>query len=148
MTPAPNNSYLRNTVLQATPERLQLMLYDGAIRFATQGREAVERRDFEQIYEKLSRAQRIVLEMQAGLRHEINPELCGRMSALYNFIHHKLVNGSMNRSVADIDDALHILKLERETWSMLVDKLARERTEVDGALCEVGRGAPAGEFEA
>lgn len=138
MTPPAAHSYLRNAVLQATPERLQLMLYDGAIRFATQGREAVERRDFEQIYEKLSRAQRIVLEMQSGLRHEVNPELCARMSALYHFIHRKLVNGSMLRDVAEIDDALRILKLERETWALLVDKLARERREADDNCCEIG----------
>ena len=37
MTPCPNpqaaQQYLRTKVLTATPEQLQLMLYDGAIRF-------------------------------------------------------------------------------------------------------------------
>ena len=36
-TQAPN-SYLRNAILQATPERLQLMLFDGAIRYAAMAR--------------------------------------------------------------------------------------------------------------
>lgn len=35
------DAYLRDAVLTAPPEQLQLMLYDGAIRFATQAREAV-----------------------------------------------------------------------------------------------------------
>ncbi len=132
MSTTDSANYLRNAVMQATPEQLQLMLYDGAIRFALQGREAIERKDYEAIYDRLSRAQRIVLEMQAGLRPEVNPELCDRMSALYNFIYRKLVSGSVNRDVTDIDDAVRILRAERETWALLVDKIAKEcRTQGD-----------------
>jgi len=122
-----SNHYRNNQILTASQEQILLLLYDGAIRFALQGREAIERKDYEVIYDKLSRAQRIVLEMQAGLRHEVNPELCDRMSALYNFIHRKLVSGSVNRSTSDIDDALKILRIERETWVMLLEKIAKER---------------------
>jgi flagellar protein FliS len=128
MSATDSANYLRNAVMQATPEQLHLMLYDGAIRFALQGREAIERKDYEAIYDRLSRAQRIVLEMQAGLRPEVNPELCDRMSALYNFIYRKLVSGSVNREAKDIDDAVKILRAERETWALLVDKIAKECT--------------------
>ncbi len=121
------NSYLRDTVMQASPEQLQLMLYDGAIRFACQGREAIEQKNYEQVYEKLSRAQKIVLEMQAGLRHEVHPELCSRMAALYAFIYRKLVNASVQRNTSDVDDAVKVLRHERETWVLLLDKVARER---------------------
>ncbi|UCG17857.1 MAG: flagellar protein FliS, partial [Phycisphaerales bacterium] len=44
--PTPN-SYLRNAVMTATPEQLHLMLYDGAIRFTLQARDAIEARDYE-----------------------------------------------------------------------------------------------------
>ncbi len=121
------HSYLRNAILQATPEQLQLMLFDGAIRHATKGREAIEKRDFEQIYESLSRAQRIVLEMEAGLRPDVNAELCDQMAALYNFVYRKLVSANVRRDVGDIDDALQILRHQRETWVMLLDKVSQER---------------------
>ena len=39
------NSYLRNAVMTASPEQLHLMLYDGAIRFSLQARDAIEARD-------------------------------------------------------------------------------------------------------
>ncbi|MDB5290844.1 MAG: Flagellar protein FliS, partial [Phycisphaerales bacterium] len=36
MNPQAAQNYLRTRVLTATPEQLQMMLYDGAIRFAEQ----------------------------------------------------------------------------------------------------------------
>ena len=122
-----DNSYLRNTVLQATPEQLQLMLYDGAIRYALQGREALEQQDFEQVYEKLTRAQQIMLELDAGLRPEVHREICEQMSALYNFVYRKLVDASVQKDVSAVDDALNILRHQRETWVMLMEKVSRMR---------------------
>jgi len=112
--------------MTASPEQLQLMLYDGAIRFATQGREAITARNHELAFEKLSRAQKIVLEMERGLRPEIAPELCARMAALYLFIYRKLVDGCVEHDVKPVDEALELLRFERETWRMLLDKIARE----------------------
>lgn len=121
------NDYLRNRIMQATPEQLHLMLYDGAIRYATQGREAILRKDYEQIYEKLTRAQHVIMEMQVGLRSEVNEELVERMSALYNFIYRKLVDACVHRNASDVDDALKILRHQRETWVMLIEKINEER---------------------
>lgn len=121
-----SDEYLRNTVMTATPEQLQLMLYDGAIRFATQAREALAKSDFETSCEKLLRAQRIVLEMRNGLRPEVNPELCDQISALYDFVYNRLVDANMQRDPAAIDEALRILEHQRETWRLLIEKIRRE----------------------
>ena len=122
-----SNTYLRDAVLTATPEQLQLMLYDGAIRFSMQARDALERKDYETSYERLTRAQHIILEMLNGLDHDVNPDLCERVASIYNFLYRKLVDASVERKVEHIDDALKVLRIERETWQMLVDKLGRAR---------------------
>jgi flagellar protein FliS len=127
------NSYLRNAVMTASPEQLHLMLYDGAIRFSLQARDAIEARDYETSYNKLSRAQAIILEMQNGLRPEVNRELCERMAAIYSFIYRKLVDASVHHSVSDLDDALKILRYQRETWVMLIDKVNQTRAEQGAA---------------
>jgi flagellar protein FliS len=127
MTATATNPYLRDAVLTATPEQLQLMLYDGAIRFAVQGREAMEKKDYETMYLRLTRAQNIVIEMLNGLNHDVNPELCGRMASIYNFIYRKLVDACVHRTAGGIDDALRVLHSERQTWQMLVDKVNRVR---------------------
>ncbi len=127
MTTDGSAAYLRDAVMTATPEQLQLMLYDGAIRFATQGRDAILAKDHERIYDRFSRAQRIVLEMQSSLRPEVNPSLCAQMASLYNFIYRKLVDANIHRDLAACDDALKILQYQRETWVMLIEKLKAER---------------------
>ena len=123
MTQDASGEYLRNTVMTATPEQLQMMLYDAAIRFARQGREALERNDFETGCEKLLRAQRIVVELQNGLRHEVNPTLCEQLSGLYTFVYNRLIDANLNHRVGPIDEALQILEHQRETWRLLMQKL-------------------------
>src|SRR5690606_33210961 len=72
----PATSYLRTKILTATPEQLQLMLYDGAIRFIDQGRAALEQKQFDRSYEALTRAQNILLELNCSLRPDVAPEMC------------------------------------------------------------------------
>ena len=127
MTAATPNPYLRDAVMTANPEQLQLMLYDGAIRFALQARDAIEKKDFENMYLRLTRSQNIVLEMLNGLNRDTNPGLCGRMAAIYNFIYRKLVDACVHRRVEEIDDAVRLLRMERETWQLLVNKILQTR---------------------
>ncbi len=127
MVPGGPNEYLRNQILTASPEQLQMMLYDGAIRFSRQGREAIERKDVEGSYNALTRAQRIVLEMLNGLNHDVNPELCARMAALYTFVYRRLVEAGVQKDIKAVDDALRILEYQRETWRMLMEKLSQQR---------------------
>lgn len=121
-----SQEYLKNAVLTATPEQLQMMLYDGAIRFTLRGAEALQRKDFEGAFNGFERAQRIVLELNNGLRREINPQLVDQMSALYDFIYRRLIDANVRQNLGAADEAVRILKHLRETWVMLMEKLAEE----------------------
>jgi len=134
----PNDAYLRNAVMTATPEQLHLMLYDGAIRFARQAQQALHEKRFEDSFNALTKAQRIVLEMTNGLNHEINPDLCAKMAGLYNFIYRKLVDANVSRDATAVDDALRILGYQRETWGLLVDKLKGDREDAPTAHTSPG----------
>jgi len=125
MADAGDNPYLRNAVMTAGPEQLQLMLYDGAIRFASQAKEAIENKEIENSFNLLTRAQNIVREMENGLRHEVSPELCSQMASLYRFVFGKLVDANVNKDVRAVDDALKVLRHQRETWAILADKVQK-----------------------
>ena len=120
------NEYLKTRVLTAPPEQLQLMLYDGAIRFCEQARQAIEQRQVEQGYQLLCKAQKIVTELMVSLRDEYAPETCDNMRRLYLFCYERLTEANMKREIPPIDEALEVLKHIRETWSMLIDKLKQE----------------------
>jgi flagellar protein FliS len=119
-----SEQYLRSAVLTASPEQLQLMMIEGAIRFATRGISAIQARDHEAVYNAMDRAQRIVLELINGMRRDANPELVDRMTALYNFIYRRLVEATVNRDVSAAEEAIRILRHERATWELLIAKVA------------------------
>jgi flagellar secretion chaperone FliS len=124
---APSQEYLKTKVMTASPEMLTLMLWDGAIRFSEQGKEAIVKKDIEGSYKSLVRAQRIMTELVTNLKHDVNPDLCGKLAALYNFIYRRLVDANLTKNAQLVDDALEIMRHQRETWVMLIEKLTKER---------------------
>jgi len=128
-----SNEYLRNAVLTASPEQLHLMLYDGAIRFTQQGIEGIQNKNWEQAFNGFSRAQKIILEMTQSLNYDVDPQLCSRMAAIYNFIYRKLVDASVQRSAETAREALGLIEYQRETWVLLINKLQQERGQSEAA---------------
>ena len=116
------------------------MLYDGAIKFCRQAVRAMTQQQFEESYNSLMRAQKIVLELSTSLKHEIDPELCGRLAALYTFIYRRLVDANVDREVPPIEEAIRLLSFQRETWLMLMRK-------TDGDAGAAGTSAPTSVIE-
>jgi len=122
-----SNEYLKTKIMTASPEQLQLMLYDGAIRFCEQARPAIRGRDIEKSYSLLTRAENIIMEMMKSMRDDIAPETCAKMRSLYLFCYEKLVEANLKKDIEHLDDALKVLRHMRETWLLLMDKLHREK---------------------
>jgi len=144
--PPTANAYLRTRVLSASPEELRLMLLDGAIKFLRQGREAMTRKDFEGIFNGFSQAREIVFELLTTIREDVNPELAAQAKALYAFIYRSLVEAGHEKDLAKTDRVIELLEFERETWVMLMRKLAEERgttTSADVAPAAAPAPAPA-----
>ena len=127
MNPQGAQNYLRTRIFTATPEQLQMMLYDGAIRFAEQARPALEKRDWESSYNMISRAQRIITELTCTLKHDVAPELCKQLAALYNYVYRKLLEANTDHKIEALDEALKILRYQRETWSLLLDQMGKQK---------------------
>lgn len=136
MTPQGPNPYLRTKILTASPEELRLMLLDGAMKFSKQARKHLDREkpDFENAYENLMRAQKIVLELSTSMKEEVDPDLVTKLSALYTYIYRLLVDASVEHRVEPLDEAIKLLGYERQTWSMLMEKNAVERGTTPGNI--------------
>lgn len=127
MNPQGAQNYLRTRVFTATPEQLQMMLFDGAVRFAEQARPALEKQDWETSYNLISRVQKIITELNCTLKHDVAPELCARLTSLYNYAYRKLVEANTRHDVAALDEALSVLRYQRDTWSMLLQQLGKQK---------------------
>lgn len=120
-------NYLRTKVLTATPEQLQMMLFDGALRFGEQAKAALQQKQFEQSYNLISRVQKIITEMSCALKHDVFPDLCGKLAALYNYAYRKLIEANIEHTVEPLEEALGILRYQRETWALLLQQLGRQK---------------------
>ena len=139
-------NYLRTKVLTATPEQLQLMLYDGALRFCEQGKAALEAKNFEQSHTLISKAQKIVVELTSTLRHDLSPDLCGKLAAIYNFVYRQLIDANINHELQPLIEAAKLLCYQRETWALLMQQLQKSKA---GAMAKtLDMPAPSDRMEA
>ena len=146
MNPQAAKKYLRTKVLTATAEQLQMMLFDGAIRFCEQARIALEKKNFEQSYQALTKAQAIVNQLICALKPDVLPELCKRLKGLYTFAYRRLVDANLNHHVESLDEALNVLKFQRQTWAMLMESLGKQKAAAAAAKLDIP--APDGRMEA
>ncbi len=121
------NAYLRTRVLTASPEELRLLLLDGAIKFANQGKEGLLHKDFEASYNGFSQCREIIIELLTSIRSEPDPALAERVKALYTFMYKHLVEGVHEKDITKIDAVIELLNYERGTWVLLMEKAANER---------------------
>lgn len=146
MNPQAAQTYLRTRVMTATPEQLQMMLYDGAIRFAEQAKAAMDGGDYEKSYVAISRVQKILTEMSCGLKPDVLPELCQKLSALYSYVYRKLIDANVKHDAEAMGEALNLLRYQRETWVLLLDNLGKQKAAI--AATRIAIPAPSGRMEA
>ena len=118
-------AYKRQQVLTATPEALTLMLYNGALRFMTEGREAIERKDYEEANNSLQKAQNIITEFRVTLIMEY--EISHQLLPLYNYVYDRLVEANMKSDLAQLDEAKNIITELRDAWAQAMKKARAEK---------------------
>ena len=131
MPSSPGGNYLETDVLTAPPQKLQLMLIEGAIKRAELARTHWKAGDNDQASEELIRVQQILTELIGGLNSEANPELAKRIAAVYLFVFRTILDASSRRDEKKLDEAIRVLEVERETWRQVSRELCNT-TESDG----------------
>ncbi len=116
--------YLETQVLTASPHRLHLMVIDGTIRFARQGAAAMQERRWDDMDACFNRARDCLTELIGGLNSSADARLAEQIKSLFAFAYRNLVLGELARDSQQIEDAIRILNLHRETWVELGVKLA------------------------
>jgi flagellar protein FliS len=132
------DSYLTTEVMTASPQRLQLLLIEAAIRFAERGRLHWQANETEQACESLIRAQDIVSHILGGLRSAPDRGLAKKMAAVYVYIFRSLTEANLRHDEQKLDEALRVLEVERGTWQQVCEQLGNsqesESTGIESAL--------------
>jgi flagellar secretion chaperone FliS len=110
------NSYRQTEIQSRSPLELVVMLYDGALRFTADAREAMVRRDIRARQQHLSRALAIVSELQSTLDMDTGGEVAVRLDKLYGFVRDRLMDASAKQDLQPLDEARRVLSTLREGW--------------------------------
>ncbi len=120
-------SYLETDVMTATPEKLQTMLIDGAIKNLQRGRLLWNDNRDEEACESLIRAQQIIAQILAGFRREVDAELARKVAAIYLFLFRTIGEAQNARDEGRLEQCIRVLDVERQTWRLVCEKLEKER---------------------
>lgn len=118
-------AYRRQQILNAPPEQLTLMLYNGCLKFMDEGRKAVEEKKYEAANTALQKAQRIISEFRLTLNMDY--EIAHQLFPLYNYVYDRLVEGNIKSDVSKIDEAKEIVSELRDAWVEAMKKARAER---------------------
>ena len=129
MSTTVRDNYLRTEVMTATPQKLQLMLIEAALRFGYQAQQAWSESREDAATEALVRCQQVVTELLCSLNPEGDPQLIRRVASVYLYIFRTLTTAQMQRDANRLTDALRVLEEERQTWRELCEKMGSQRTE-------------------
>lgn len=110
------STYHQTQVQSRTPLELVVMLYDGALKFLNQAREAIDRKDIAARRDASTRALAIISELQSTLNMDRGGELAERLDALYAYVNACILQAAAENSTVPLDQATRVLTTLRDSW--------------------------------
>lgn len=119
-------SYKVVSIETASPGKLILMLFDGALRFLDAALDGFEiendTRRNETVNNNILRAQSIVAELQSCLDLTVEGELPMTLYRLYDFVYDQFQKANLKKSRQPLRVAEDILSGIRESWAEMLSK--------------------------
>ncbi len=112
--------YTTHTAQTATPGQLVVMLYDGFLRFAGQGKAAMERGDLGEAGQRLTRAQDIVTELRVSL-DMTQGVVAQNLAGIYEYVGERLTGARLSREPEQIAEAMRCMGDLRTAWAQIAN---------------------------
>lgn len=112
--------YQKNEVETASPEKILILLYDGAIQFLNKAKIALEQKNIPETHNNIIGCENIILEFINTVDEENGGDFAVRIKALYQYFYNTLVQANMKKDVTKIDEVLHHLIDLRATWKQAI----------------------------
>jgi flagellar secretion chaperone FliS len=131
MTPyaTAQQAYRDSAILTAPPERLVVMLYDGANRFLIQGATAMRAGDLTVMNDRLRRAEAIVTELRATLDMSAG-QVASNLESIYSFCQRLLLEARLKQDAEKIEQVAKLLRDLRDAWDEVAGKACNPVTAV------------------
>lgn len=106
--------YQRNAIQTASPAKLTLMLFDGAIKFSNIAIEGIEEGNIEKAHNNIIKVQNIIVEFRATL--DFKYPVAQEFDKVYDYIYRRLVEANMKKDKEIMEEALRHIRTMRDTW--------------------------------
>jgi len=126
------NAYKNAEVSTASKLRLVIMMYDGLIGFLNECKVKIKKDDIAGRGLYISKAQRIVGELQESLNTQRGGEVAVNLEKLYDFIMASLTQANISGDINLIDQSIRILSNLRQAWSEVMMEAPKGRGENSG----------------
>lgn len=141
MIPAYARSQYQEMQVQTSPERLVVLLYDGAIGFLERGIDALQRGDAIEQGICLGKAQDILCHLLQTLDLKAGP-IALQLQALYRYFLERLLTGNARNDLAALQEVAAALQALRSGWEAAEREVRTKRAEpVAPALSLAGASA-------
>jgi len=113
----PYAQYRQNSVETATPTRMVVMLYDGAIRFLCQALPAMRARQYDQQSLNIGKAQAIIAHLRDTLDFQQGGAVAVHLSGLYVGLFDALTDANIHDRPERVERAIEALRELRVAWA-------------------------------
>jgi len=113
------DAYRRVEAESRSPIELVVMLYDGALRFVADARDAHQGQDLIRRARAVSRAMAIVAELQNTLNVRDGGAIAVELDRLYTYISSRLVAVNATGDAAALDEITKLLLPLRDAWAQI-----------------------------
>jgi flagellar protein FliS len=115
MTTSARDSYLETQVHTATPQRLRLLLIEGALREARAGQAALAQSRQGDAVLALARCRDMVVELLSGIRDD-DTSLVRQTLGIYAYLFSALAEVQQTRDLHQLAGIIRVLEEEQLTW--------------------------------
>ncbi len=150
----PYNKYIKqyqtNNITTATPEKLMIMLLDGAIQFLQKAKTAIDEKNLQDRATNLESARKIIRELMRTIDLENGNDVAHQLFRLYNKMAMKLIKANVSKNsqlVQEVIDDLANIRwgfqkaIEIQSGISTVEDVMKEQTEMNPINNEGGNNA-------
>ena len=106
----PYNKYIKqyqtSNINTATPEKLMILLFDGALQFLQKAKTAISENNLQERAKNIEGARKIIRELMRTIDLENGNDVAKRLFKLYNKMAMNLIKANVQRNAAKIDEVI------------------------------------------
>ena len=143
----PYNKYIKqyqaNNINTATPEKLMILLFDGALQFLQKAKTAIAERDLQEKAQNIESARKIIRELMRTIDLENGNSVAKSLFKLYNRMAMNLIKANVTRNADIIDVVIADMTnirwgfqkaIEIQSGVVTLEQAMKEQQEMDGNI--------------